>query len=518
MLSDEVLELVSERLVNRIEEANTYILKQIGTNIEAIGKLKYTDAHKLAQILKYGGDYEKIIKKLSDITNLNEKEIAEIFNEVARSEYEFAEQFYNYKKVPYIPYNENQALKDQIESVTSITQRNIRNMTNPGILGYGVIDSGTGKPVFKGLQQAYFDLIDEAVFSVGQGKETFNEAMSRQIKAMGGGGLKTIYNSTYINKDGEIVNRTRRLDSAVRMSLKDGLRTLHNETQERFGREFGADGVEISVHSNPAPDHEEMQGRQFSKKEYEKLQLEGIAKDYKGRLIDITHTSKKGKVSHRPVGQLNCYHYIFSIVLGVNDPEYTDKQLQEIIDKNNEGFEIDGKHYTNYEGTQLQRRLETEIRKAKDTQIMAKESGELETVAESQRRITELTNKYKELSNKSGLPTKVERLKVSEYSRTTVDLKKYYEDKLIGLKVGEMEIKEVSQHFIDKKWERSLKLEGLINCINNPLHIGKIGYDDKKRPSVKIIGEKVTAYINPETGNLTTWHKTHEKTAKKYKE
>lgn len=421
MLSDEILEKVSERLVNRIENANTYILKTIGKNLDELGKLSYSDAYKLAQIMKYGGDYDKIVKKLADISDLNEKDIRDIFDEVAQSDYEFAKQFYDYKNIKYTPYNQNLELKSQVDAITNITQREIRSMMNPSVLGYGMIDGATGEVTFKGIKQAYYDLLDEAVLSVGQGKETFNEAMSRQINAMGGGGLKVVYDSTYVDKKGIVRNRTRRLDSAIRMNMKDGLRTLHNETQDIFGKQFGADGVEVSVHQNPAPDHAVMQGRQFSKEEYNKLQLDGIAKDYKGKLIDINTTSKKGVTFHRPVSQYNCYHYIFNIVLGVSSPEYTEEQLQEIIDENNKGFEIDGKHYTNYEGTQLQRRLETQIRSAKDTQIMAKESGQLDTVAESQRRITELTRKYKELSDKSGLPTKMDRLKVEGYKRASVN-------------------------------------------------------------------------------------------------
>ena len=80
-----------------------------------------------------------------------------------------------------------------------------------------------------------------------------------------------------------------------------------------------------------------------------------------------------------------------------------------------------------YEGTQLCRNLETEIRKAKDTQVLAKAS--LPTAKEedlpkikdeilsSQKRITELTRSYRELNKISGLPSKLERAKASGYKR-----------------------------------------------------------------------------------------------------
>ena len=53
MLSQEVEEALSERLTNRIEEANSYILKRIGEAIKRISTLTPSQAYQIAQILKY---------------------------------------------------------------------------------------------------------------------------------------------------------------------------------------------------------------------------------------------------------------------------------------------------------------------------------------------------------------------------------------------------------------------------------------------------------------------------------
>lgn len=423
MLTEEVLELVTERIANRIEAGNTAILEQIGNKIDEIGKLSSTQAQQLARMIEYGADYNKIVKKLSEITNLSVKDIQDIFKEVAKNNYRFAEQFYKYRNIPYIPFEENVALQSQVKAIANITARRIAELMNPRVLGFGTIDKKTGEVVYKGMQKAYYDLLDEAVLNISQGKETFDKAMSRQIKAMGGGGLKVIYDSTYINKEGVEVHNSRRLDSAIRMNIQEGLRDLHNEQQTLLGEQFDADGKEISVHEAPAPDHELVQGRQFDLDEYKKLQENGIATTYDDIKIDLHRELKGGGTAEtfRPISMYNCYHYSFSIVLGVSKPEYTDEQLQEIIDRNNEGFEIDGKHYTRYEGTQMQRRLEAEIRKQKDIQIMARAGGQEDLVRDSQQKITQLTNKYTELSKKANLPTKTKRMKVSGYHR----LKRY---------------------------------------------------------------------------------------------
>lgn len=416
MINDELLEKVTERIIQRVQNLNTDILKQIGKNLDEIGTLKPSQAQQLAQTLKYGGDYNKIVKELARITKLNTKEIKEIFEEVAKNDYRFAKQFYDYRGIGYIPYEENIALQSEVKAIANITARRCAEMMTPRALGFGLIDKKTGEVTFKGLKQAYYDLLDEAVISVAQGKESFDQAMTRQIKQMGSGGLKVIYESTYINKDGIEVHHSRRLDSAIRMNLKDSLRELHNETQAIFGEEFNSDGVEISVHENPAPDHELVQGRQFSKVEFEKFQNDERAISYDGMVFEPEYDGR----DRRSISEYNCYHYTFSIVLGVSTPEYSNEQLQEIIDRNEDGFELDGKHYTRYQGTQMQRQLETEIRKQKDIQIMARDSGQDDLVRESQQKITQLTTKYRDLSKKANIPTKMQRMKVSRYRRKKV--------------------------------------------------------------------------------------------------
>lgn len=295
----------------------------------------------------------------------------------------------------FIPYKNDIGLQQQVRSIATLTANRYINIANTTMVG--LIQDG----MYKQLQQAYYDTIDKAVLSVVQGKQDFYSSMRETLKELGGNGLVE-YQSGY----------KRRLDSSVRQSMLDGIRQLNKETNKRFAEEYGADGVEISVHINPAPDHADIQGRQFSNEQFEELEAGGIAKDYKGHKYD--------GANRREIEQYNCYHKIMHIVLGVNKPEYTDEQLKKIQEDNEKGFEFEGKHYTNYEGTQLQRRLETEIRRQKDTQILAKASGDMELVGECQSKITKLTHKYNDLCKTSGLLPKKQRMSVSGYRRVKV--------------------------------------------------------------------------------------------------
>ena len=397
MLSEEVKERLAERLSHRIEKVNTYILRDIANKLDEIGKLNPTSAYKFAQMLKYGGDFNKIINELKKTNKLNQKEIDEIYEEVAKTNYLSSKELYEIKNKGFIPYNENKELIQQVNTLRDITKNAYKNFSATSVVGYTIKDQ-EGNLIFKSIGDTYRDVIDEAVLSVYQGKNVFDREVRRIIKQLGQSGLKTVdYES----------GRTRRLDSATRMNIQGAIRDLENNIQLVIAEQTDSDGIEISVHEYPAPDHEPIQGHQFYKEEYEKLQN---GDDFE----DVDGIEFKGIKRH--IGEYNCYHNIFAITVGISKPRYSKTMLKEVIDRNNKPIEIDGKEYTKYECSQLQRKLETEIRKQKDIQIMARENPELEDlVFESQANIEKLKNKYIEVSKKAGLKTRMERMSVSGY-------------------------------------------------------------------------------------------------------
>lgn len=386
MLSEDVKEKMAEYLVDRIEELNATILEEIGNTLRYMGTLTPSQAYKIIQDLKYGGSYQKIIKKLAEVSKLNEKQIYKIFEEIAKDDQNFAKQFYKFRKIDFIPYNRNKELKDQVEAIAKITADQYVNLMKTSAF----MTIKNGKKIYTPISKVYQETLDKAVLDIAQNKESYQQAINRTIQELAESGIQTVdYESGY----------HKRLDSAVRMNVLDGMRDLSNTLQQQFGEEFKADGVEISVHEHPAPDHADIQGHQYSNEEYEKL----------------------NDSLERPIGTMNCYHYIFSIVLGVSKPEYSQKQLDEINKKNTDGFNFEGKHYTLYEGTQLQRQIETKIRKLKDKHIGAVAVGDIDEAGNCQRKIRQLSSKYNQLAKASGLKTKYNRTQVIGYREIKYD-------------------------------------------------------------------------------------------------
>lgn len=393
MLSEQVRERLAETLVDRIEELNSTILEEIGKSIDEIGKLNTSQAYRVIQELKYGGSYTKIIRKLAQVTNLSEKQIYEIFEEVAKGDQNFAKQFYKFKDVDFIPYDENEDLKRQVNAIAKLTANEYVNIIQSS--AFKTIENG--KVVFTPVSRIYQHIMDQAVLSLSQGRESYNTIMKKTLRQLADSGIRKV---DYLS------GRSVRADTVVRMNLLDGMRNLSNEIQKSLGNDFDYDGVQISVHRYPAPDHADIQGRQFSLEEFEKVNNGLEAKDVKGRVYQAQE--------RRHISEYNCYHGIFSIIIGVSQPEYSDKELEQIQKDNNDGFEFEGKHYTLYEGTQLQRQIETKVRTLKDRKIGYEAGGYLEDADICKRKIRQLTNKYNELCKASGLKPKKIRMQVSK--------------------------------------------------------------------------------------------------------
>ena len=385
------LKLAEERFYSRFEALNSEILQKFGKTISKFEGLSVSEAHKLAQQMKNGREIDKIMEDLEKASQLSRKDLEELLEIAAEENIEFANVYYEAKGMDKVSYKDSKQFQNIVKSVEKTTQGVFLNLSSTTAIKL-LKDNGEG--YLKGIREAYEDVIDRCVLAVATGQMDYQKAMYDTIKQLSSSGVKKIF---YDNEGKRAY--ARRLDSSVRMNILDGVRQVNIGIQEQVGKEFGADGVEVSHHVNCAPDHIHIDGQQFSKKKFEKINN------------NLT----------RPVASMNCRHFVFSIVLGVSSPLYTKKQLEEDRKNNEKGFEYEGKHYTLYEGEQLQRKIELAVRQQKDLQIIAKSSGDKDTISKAQSNITQLTQKYKELSKISGLPTKMDRMRVVGYQRVNVN-------------------------------------------------------------------------------------------------
>lgn len=214
---------------------------------------------------------------------------------------------------------------------------------------------------------------------VSTGATDYNTAVRKACKNLYEKGLVTIdYES----------GRHTSLEAAVRRNIMGGLGLMQEKISEDNHDKYGADGWEISAHAASAPDHEPIQGKQYRDDEYKELNDSLV----------------------RRIGTLNCGHAAFPIFYGITKPTYTAEQLEQFKKSNAEGITYQGKHYTKYEATQMQRKLERSIRKCKREITVREAAGDEEKLKIAQVRYTRLNQEYARFSKAAGLRTQTERL------------------------------------------------------------------------------------------------------------
>lgn len=402
MLNENAIDKLIQPLINRQEQINTAVIMKIAKRIKEIQTMLPSDVYKLETLLKNGSDVREINAELAVLTQLQEQEIKNIIKNVAADAYEDTKPFYDYRELSYIPYAENEQLQKTIKAIEKETIGEYRNLSqSTAFMLRDTVNPKILKPM--AIAETYQKAVDLGIQSVAMGAESYNTAISKTIKELVSSGLKT---AEYTTEDGKV--HYQRLDTAVRRNILDGIRAVNQCVQDVTGEQFGANGVEINVHSFSAPDHEPIQGHQFTKTEYEKLQNGEDFCDVNGKVFAAIK---------RPIGYWNCRHFAWNIIIGCSTPNYTEKELEELIKRNNKGYGyVDAKgnkkHLTMYQCTQKQRSYELDIRRAKEGKAAAEKAGDSQLAAEYQAEIIQKQNEYKAFCKGCGLKTRFENTRI----------------------------------------------------------------------------------------------------------
>ena len=318
---------------------------------------------------RVGLNAKRIKREIAKAANMSVADLDRVFRAVAESDVRFAEQWFatDYapavKGLPKLSKPIERLLKAQLR----ITAQAFRNLSQTTI-----------------ETKRYRKAVDEAISAVQSGVTDYNSAIRRAMKTAAQDGLRVRYPNS---------GMTRRLDSAIRQNVLDGVRAINNDVLRQLGNEYGADGIEISAHALCATDHLPYQGLQFSNRDFEELQ------------------NSLG----RPFGAWNCKHTMFPIILGVSAPAHDADELRMYRENSAAEIEIDGRTMSRYEWSQEQRRIETAVRAQKDIAIAAKASGDDVARREAQSKINALQDHYEKVSKAAGLDMQRDRMRVAGF-------------------------------------------------------------------------------------------------------
>lgn len=401
MLGENQIDNLIQPLVQRQVEIECITIAAIAKRLKQVKEMMPSDVYRLQRLYQSGSDAQRLNKEISKLAEISENEIKKIIEVVAKDAYADAKPFYDYRKLPYLDYAQNLPLQSEVEAIKRTTLEDYKNLSNStAFMLRDVVNPYVIRPT--PLSDVYQSIVDRAVQSVSMGIESYNSLIPKSIEDLTQKGISVAEYTTEKDRPHRI-----RLDTVVRRNILDGIRDVQQKVQDIVGEQFGADGVELSVHIHSALDHEPIQGHQFTNEEYEKCQTGQSFKDVNG---------VKYKAIDRPIGAWNCRHFAWSIILSEATPRYTQQELDKIIKDNAYGitYDYNGKQITRsmYWCTQKQRDYELKIRKAKECMNAAELAGEVELEQVYTTKLDKLQNSYKLFCNKCGLKPRFDKTRV----------------------------------------------------------------------------------------------------------
>lgn len=400
MLSDAEIAKMSNKVAERFDAINTEYIKRMGEHIREIGELSPTDLHRLEQMQRLQMNTREINSMLIRETGLALSDLQKVYEKSGMCVYGDSLKYYAANGVKQVPFASNKAIQSYMASQAKLTRNTFANLART-----------------TNISKTYKKVMDQAIQAVSSGVTDYKSAMRSAMRKAAKSGMRVTYKSGV----------TRRLDSAVRMNVLEGIRQVNMGIRDIAGKEFGADGVELSAHALCATDHMPYQGLQYTNAEFE---------DLNGDLV-------------RKIGTCNCHHYTFPILIGVSSRTYSDEELQHFKEYSSEVIDIDGKKISRYEASQYMRKLETNMRYAKDEITMAKACGDKVMERRAKDRLRIMQGEYRKVGGNAGLQLQYERARVSAMKQA----------KRAGLGSGGS--------------------DGIIKPHDNPILLKKIDYTDK---------------------------------------
>lgn len=387
LLNEKWLESLPEPVVENLQQQNAEVIKIICDRIKYFGNLRPTEINKLTNSVAFAGaDLKKIEKLIMRYVKLNRAEVQKILQSAAMENDTFAEQFYKYRGLQPIQTGADSYLQGLLSALSETTAAGFQNLSNTYGFKFPNRQAAT-------LRQTYSSIIDRAIYEIKTGVTDYNTALRQSVRQLADSGIRVVDWASGV---------TRRADNAARMNILDGVRQLSQQMLNYHAQQYGSNGVELSAHAISAPDHVEAQGHQFTNAEFEKMQSGADFEDVNGK----SYAGFK-----RPIGQWNCKHLAFPIIIGVSQPAHTESELNRLKQNSAEKYEL----------TQEMRRKETNLRKLKERRMAYSAVGNDLDAMRTQREINEQTRSYKAFCNENILAPQNSRTDVDGFRKISVN-------------------------------------------------------------------------------------------------
>jgi molybdopterin-biosynthesis enzyme MoeA-like protein len=389
--SPALLDALPEELAELFRSLEDTLLNEICSRLKLADQLNEVTVQDIRALRSHGIDLKDIEKAVCKTTGISEKKLKELLDDVVERNQKY---YTDLIDLAHVTQPETLVSVEDTWAIYEQTKQTMRNLTRS--MGF-LVDAGrTMLPPAKAYQWA----LDNAAMQIQSGAINYNQAIKSAVQQLAQSGLKVA--------DYESGHRDQ-IDVAARRAVMTGVNQICDQYTNQSAEYLDTRYFEVSAHSgardklgaSPWSSHKEWQGKVY-------YQSESGEPDPLGLYDDLVETTGYGYVDG--LTGANCRHHKYPFVPGISERTYTDEQLKHIDD--GLGCTFDGKTYTAYEATQMQRRIERQIRAQKKIRNAYKEAGLSEDATAANIKLRRLNAEYSRFSKAAGLPEQRERTKV----------------------------------------------------------------------------------------------------------
>lgn len=385
-ITPEYLDAAPEPIAIAMRELEKDILREICSRFKLTGELNEVAMNDIRALRAQGLDMETIEKMIAKHSKETLPQVQEALDRVVE---------YNQKY-----YNELASKASIAEPLFWVTAADIAQIQSQTLDGYrnitrslGFALQTNGKVTFQPIAKAYQTALDKAEVKMQSGAFTLQQSLEDAVRELADSGIYTIDYAT---------GRRDRADVAARRAIFTGLNQLTSKYTETAAETLETDLYEITAHRGARDkgtgwkNHKAWQGKVYSTKDGSKYP-------------NIYKVCGLGAVDG--LEGANCRHHRHAFLEGVSERVYTDDELANIDPP---PVEFEGRTYSAYEATQMQRKMERTVRKLERRRAAYNAAGMTGKEEQTGIRIRRLKKEYREFSRAASLPTQINRMKVIE--------------------------------------------------------------------------------------------------------
>lgn len=341
MLPPSYLNQMPDAFVQLWQQVEDAILQDVARRIGKMDAVTPTANWQLWRYQQTEALRNDVVKLLARYSGKSETAIRRLLLQAATEAMEREDAIYYHYDMEPTPFEENAALNNLLDAGARQTCGTWQNLTAT------TANTVTG---------AFERTLDAAWLKVSTGAFDYKTAVKQAVDSLADDMPMVTYPSGHTDS----------IEVAARRAVLTGVNQTTGKLQVARMDEMGCEFVETSAHGGARPSHAEWQGRRFHR---------GGAVDYKGRHYPDFEAAT-GYGTGAGLCGWNCRHTFFAVFPELGDPpQWTQEQLRDLNARN---IEWNGKKYTAYEISQMQRARERNVRRWKK-RYLAEDAAGLDT-------------------------------------------------------------------------------------------------------------------------------------------